>query len=32
MALKLTNDFKGVIFSPRKDEIKPGGGVYSIQE
>lgn len=27
MALKLTNDFKGVLFAPRKNEIKPGGGV-----
>ena len=27
MALKLTNDFKGVLFAPRKNEIKPGSGV-----
>lgn len=27
MALKLTKDFSGVVFAPRKDEIKPGGGV-----
>ncbi len=27
MSLKLTNDFKGVLFSPRKEEIKPGSGV-----
>ncbi len=27
MALKLTKDFSGVVFSPRKEEIKPGSGV-----
>lgn len=27
MALKLTKEFKGVVFAPRKNEIKPGGGV-----
>lgn len=27
MALKLTKDFKGVLFAPRKNEIKSGSGV-----
>lgn len=27
MALKLAKYFKGVLFAPRKDEVKPGGGV-----
>lgn len=27
MALKLTKDFSGVVFSPRREEIKPGSGV-----
>ena len=27
MALKLMKDFKGVLFAPRKNEIKSGSGV-----
>lgn len=27
MALKLIKDFKGVLFAPRKEEVKPGSGV-----
>lgn len=27
MALKLTKEFNGVVFAPRKEEVKPGGGV-----